>query len=106
MKRDMRKAACLALILFVCLVQGSRLEAQTGSVVRGRVLDQRGAPVTRIKVTVGTKWVFTDSTGRYVLSRVPPGRYTVNLERRGKRVSDQQIEVKDLITDRDLRWPF
>jgi len=109
MKSGLQKAAGLALVLMlpVCFLQGPWLEAQTaGVIVRGRVLDRRGAPATRIKVMVGPRWGFTDSTGRYVLSRVPPGRYKVVLERAGKKAGEQDIEVKGPVTVRDLTWPF
>jgi len=109
MKRVMQKAAGFALVLIlpVCFLQGPWLEAQTaGGIVRGRVLDQKGAPATRVKVVVGARWGFTDSTGRYVLSRVPPGRYKVVLERAGKKADVQEIEVKGPVTVQDLTWPF
>ena len=109
MKRVLQKAAGLALVLLlpVCFLQAPWLEAQTaGGVVRGRVLDQKGEPATRVKVTVGPRWGFTDSTGRYVLSRVPPGTYKVVMERDGKKSDEQEIEVKEPVTDLDLTWPF
>jgi|SRR6266850_800611 len=103
----MRTWAGFAFVVFVCFLQGVRSEAQTAGVVRGRVLDSKGAPAARVKVVVGMKWGFTDSTGRYVLSHVPPGRYQITLERGGKKFSAQEIEVKGSVTDvRDLKSPF
>ena len=97
----------LVLVLLFGLAQGFLVEAQTAGIVRGRVISKTGTPVPRIKITIATKWGFTDSTGRYVLTRIPPGTYKVTLERGNKKVDNQEIEVKGPVTNvPDLKWPF
>jgi carboxypeptidase family protein len=104
----MRKQAAVALVVvLICCVQtaGAGLQTQVG-IVRGRVVDVRGAPVIRIKVTIGALWGYSDTTGRYLFSRVPFGTYKVTLERDGRKVVKPQIDVRKPINDvPDLRWP-
>jgi hypothetical protein len=96
----------LSLCVFALAVRSVPFEAQSGNVVRGRILDAKGAPVVRVKVTIGPSWGFTDSEGRYVLSRIPEGRYKVTLEYHGQTVSQEEIEVEGPVTDvPDLKWP-
>lgn len=104
----MPKRVGAALVVVVCCVQflGLRLEAQNVSVVRGRVLDARGAPVVRVKVTLGKLWGYSDASGQYVFSRVPFGTYTVAVERGGQTIAKRQIVVNQRLTEvPDLRLP-
>jgi hypothetical protein len=103
----MRTNIRLRLCTFLCFVlaSGSLLGAQSVGVVRGRVLDSRGAPVVRVKVTIGTQWSYTDAVGRYLLSRVPYGRHRGILERGGRRIDTGEIVVQARLTDLpDFKW--
>jgi hypothetical protein len=46
-----------------------------GGEVSGRVLDQRGRPVSEAGVRLGTYLTLTDHTGRYLFPRVPHGTF-------------------------------
>ncbi len=104
-----KRARSALLALFCCapvLYAGGRAQTQSAGVVRGRIVDGRGAPVVRVKVTLGASWGYSDTTGRYVLSRVPYGTYRIVLERDGRKIDKAQVEVRARITDvPDLKWP-
>jgi hypothetical protein len=103
----MRTTARLAWFVVAWLALGQLLEAQKTGVVRGRVVDNRGASAVRVKVTVARKWGFTDATGRFVLVDVPFGRHQITLEREGKAVNVREVDVKGALTEvNDLKWPF
>jgi hypothetical protein len=55
-----------------------RISAHGGD-VRGRVLDQRGAPVIAAGVQLGRYLTFTDDTGAYAFLRVPQGEYLLSV---------------------------
>jgi carboxypeptidase family protein len=102
-----RARAAAASVIFVCSITfGLDVQAQNLGIVRGRVVNASGAPVVRIKVTVAGLWGYSDSTGRYLISRVPFGRYKVTLERDGRSVAKIEVDVHAQITDVPvLRWP-
>ena len=106
----MRQYLGVALVVFVFGAQvfpvSVHAQTQNGGVVRGRVIDIRGAALVRVKVTVGTLWGYSDTTGHYLVSRVPFGTYNVTLERDGRKVVKRQVDVRKPITDvPDLIWP-
>ncbi len=103
----MRTGARVVLVVAAFLVLGQLLAAQTAGVVRGRVVDGRGTAAVRVKVTVASKWGYTDSTGRFVVVDVPFGRHQITLERDGKSLNAQEVDVKRPMTEvPDLKWPF
>ncbi len=103
----MRTSGRVVLFISAFLVLGLLIEAQSAGVVRGRVVDRKGASAVRVKVSVARKWGFTDATGRFVLVDVPFGRHQVTLERGGKSVSVREVDVKRTLTEvPDLKWPF
>jgi hypothetical protein len=103
----MRTSARIIVLMLAVLGLGILLEAQNAGVVRGRVVDSKGSSVVRVKVSVATKWGFTDATGRYVLVDVPFGRHQVTLERGGKSLRVREVDVKRTLTEvPDLKWPF
>lgn len=80
-------------------------EAQTLATVRGRVVDAKGAPVVRVKVTIAEQWSYSDNAGRFVVTRVPPGTHHVFLERGRRKVDAATVSVRPPITEApDLRW--
>lgn len=80
-------------------------EAQTLATVRGRVVDAKGAPVVRVKVTIAEQWSYSDNAGRFVVTRVPPGTHHVFLERGRRKVDAATLSVRPPITEApDLRW--
>src|SRR6266581_1714907 len=69
--------------------------AQTGTTsVRGTVLDKSGAAVAAAKVTVTNEQALqretqTDNPGEYRLLALPPGTYTLTVEKAGFRTFQQ-----------------
>lgn len=88
----MRKPSAIGavLVLFVSLSF-----AQTGTTsVRGTVLDKSGAAVAAAKVTVTNEQALqretqTDNSGEYRLLALPPGTYTLTVEKAGFRTFQQ-----------------
>ena len=83
MKKLMLFAFLAFLILFSSLAFSQSKE--TGAII-GAVLDQQGAPLPGVTVTVsspnlmGTRTVLTEADGSYRFPALPPGNYTVKAE--------------------------
>ncbi|MCV5639189.1 carboxypeptidase-like regulatory domain-containing protein, partial [Escherichia coli] len=80
--------ACLVWLFSLCVVSAAQSQATTGN-IEGRVVDQQGAVVVGATVTATnqqtglTRSVTTDENGEYRLILLPPGSYTVRVERSG-----------------------
>jgi hypothetical protein len=101
-----RMRARVSVLLCVLLVAAVAATAQSRTaVVRGRVVNARGAGVSRVKVTVGPQWAFTDTGGRYVVSGVPEGRYRAVLEYQGRTTRTAEFAVRGPVTNApDFTW--
>ena len=65
-------------------VQPQRISGGNGGIarylIRGRVVDQDGAPVEGAAVALGTEMVFTDSRGEFLLRTRRPARYALEVK--------------------------
>lgn len=83
----------LAMILFV--VSTSAQAQQTAGIIRGRVVDEAGQPIAGVRVVargdaLAPREAIVDATGRYVLSGLPSGTYTVHVEGQGYRSEEHE----------------
>jgi TonB-linked SusC/RagA family outer membrane protein len=92
----MRSWALILLGIIVSLgtARPSNAQATTGS-IQGFVRSQAGAPIEAANVTVvGTRYgTQTRQDGRYSITAIPPGTYTVRANRLGFTARDQQVVV-------------
>jgi hypothetical protein len=96
----MRTVSLFLLFLGAVLFGVSSLMAQTGTTsVRGAVLDKSGAAVSGAKVTLNnngqalTRTARTDSAGEYRFLALPPGNYTVKVEKDGFRPEEVTVDL-------------
>src|SRR5216684_38878 len=98
MLRHTKGLVGLALVLqMVCLLTGTGAPAQTGTTsLRGAVLDKSGAAIGDAKVAIfnnaqaTTRDVVTKSAGEFEFLALPPGIYTLTVEKDGFRKYQQQ----------------
>jgi protocatechuate 3,4-dioxygenase beta subunit len=68
------------------------------TVIRGRVVDDKGKPLVRAKVTViyrgGTHSVYSDGRGGYTISRLKQGAYRILASKAGYRDSFATVDLK------------
>ncbi len=95
-----RSCCCLAVLLTLGVVFGTRVVAQTSTAqISGTITDASGAVVPQAKVTVtneetGVKRELqTNDVGSYMVPMLPPGRYTVGAEKQGL----ARVERKGLV---------
>ena len=91
----MRRALCsLVGAGLVWLAQSGTLVAQDGA-IRGRITDSTGAPVADVAVIVqGTALrAGSSESGEYLITRVPPGSYTVRVRRLGYAAQPAPVNV-------------
>ncbi len=81
----------------ICVLAVSGAFAQTGTTsVRGAVLDRSGATIADAKVTLFgveqglTRTMQTGENGEYEFLALPPGNYTITVEKEGFRKHDQR----------------
>lgn len=77
--------------------------AQTTGTIKGEVIDDAGMEVPGVLMTVdgpnligGAQQEYTDDTGRFLFTNLPPGLYTVTAEKAGfgkKRYANQQVLI-------------
>jgi hypothetical protein len=83
------------------------LHAQAAATLFGRALDESGAPVQNVAVTLlggpppGRRTVLTDAAGAYRMVAVPPGRYRLRADRLGY-AGGEEREI-ELIAGQSLR---
>jgi iron complex outermembrane receptor protein len=83
----------LLVALIAVVISAGQLQAQTGT-IRGRILDSAtGTAVADVEVTVAGRTVPTDADGRFVLTDVPAGDYTLTATRLGYRSVEQPVTV-------------
>ena len=91
--RSIRSAAILALLTYASL---SAVWGQATTSLRGIVSDTQGGAVDSANATLQNdqtgfkRSVITDATGAYQFLQVPPGAYTVTIEKPGFSVSTQK----------------
>jgi len=84
-------------LLALCSWQGASFAADTLLVLKGRVVDENGLPVggAQVKLDAGGGQSFSaasDDAGFFSLPSLPPGEYTVRIEKQGFFVvADQKI---------------
>ena len=84
-----RSLALFALPIVILAIPAAPSAAQTTSTIAGRVTDQQGAPLPGVTVEAkgpalqGSRTAVTDGQGRYHLSLIPPGTYTVSFTLQG-----------------------
>ena len=67
-------------VIGVAVLGGSTADAQTGSVLSGRVFaDTTGIPLSKAEISMPahSRTVFADDSGRYRLTDIPPGRQEI-----------------------------
>jgi hypothetical protein len=62
--------------------------------VRGRVVDQRGAPIAGASATVGTHKARSDEDGAFVLRGLPPGSATLQVSARGYGAESAALQLQ------------
>lgn len=89
-----RQAAVVSAVLLTLLALPGAFRAQTATgLITGTVTDQSGAVVPQVNITItnqntGMKWnSTTSSTGRYTVTALPVGVYTVTAKKQGFRSS-------------------
>jgi iron complex outermembrane receptor protein len=83
----------LLVALSVILLGAGQLDAQTGT-INGRIFDATiGGGVAGVEVTIDGRTVETDGDGRFVVSNVVAGTYTLRATRIGYRDAVQEITV-------------
>ena len=76
----------IAFVISFISILGTPLEAYgQGGTIRGRIADSTGMPTAQAVVVhdPGGQRATTRDNGEYVISRVPPGTYTVRVRRLG-----------------------
>ena len=87
-------SACRAIALLFLTSVIAHAQISTGS-INGTVSDSTGAVINGASVTLTNtdtgvqRTTQTTQTGRYSLTEVPPGRYSLKVEKRGFRVDDR-----------------
>src|SRR5258705_1580481 len=92
-------------ISFLVVLCSPAVAAGQGGTVRGRVADSTGVPIAAAVVVLdpGGQRASTRDNGEYVISRVPPGTYTVRVRRIGYVVPSTSIVVtNDQVVQRDF----
>ncbi|HEU5395438.1 MAG TPA: carboxypeptidase-like regulatory domain-containing protein, partial [Candidatus Methylomirabilis sp.] len=86
--------AALALVASFFLLAAGPAHAQVGA-VSGRVTDESGGPVQYATVTIQglTVGAFTDSDGKFTLTKIPVGAYTVAVKLMGYSPTTKQVLV-------------
>jgi iron complex outermembrane receptor protein len=70
-----------------------QLEAQTGT-ISGRILDASiGGGVVNVQITIDSRTAESDAEGRFVITGVPAGTYTVRATRLGYQDMEQSVTV-------------
>jgi len=94
-----RQTAFLSAVLVLIFGVAGALRAQTGTgLITGAITDPSGAVVPQVKVTIknqatGMTWnTTTSSAGKYTVTALPVGVYTVTAKRQGFR-SAQQSDI-------------
>src|SRR5262245_26700394 len=90
MEVSMRKLACLATLLCLCLWISAVAQTQFGT-VSGRVSDSTGGVISQAKVTLtntatnAKRETETNSDGLFTLASVSAGNYEIRVEKQGFR---------------------
>jgi hypothetical protein len=89
-----------ALMRIVGMVLGIALAAATAraqatSEIRGRVVDEAGAPVSdaQIELSPGSRRVLSDDDGSFMFTQLAPGAYTLQVRRIGYQPQTLKIDV-------------
>ena len=75
----------------------SAVAQENPGTITGTVVDELGAPVPDATVTVvspGALKTETDTAGKFVITRVSPGAYTVRIQLRGFVIKDLEVSVE------------
>jgi len=82
------------LVAFIAIViSAGQLQAQTGT-ISGRFFDPSiGAPVASVEVTIENRTIVSDAEGRFTVTNVPAGTYTLRASRLGYRSVEQAVTV-------------
>jgi TonB-linked SusC/RagA family outer membrane protein len=98
----------LALALALGLPRATAAQNQNG-IITGRVLEAATRrPLVSAQISLANTGLGTLSTsdGRYLISNVPPGRYTVRVERLGYRTMTRELDVQaGQTTNADFELP-
>jgi Carboxypeptidase regulatory-like domain/TonB dependent receptor-like, beta-barrel len=103
-----RQAACLALLILLCVLTLSA--QQTSATLLGTVVDTSGASIPNVTIRVvnlGTnikREAVTDPAGNYSLTYLPAGNYHLTAQHEGFQA--QQIESVTLQVDQTARMDF
>ncbi len=79
-------------------------DVQDGGAIEGMVVDENGKPLPDVMVTAiysrdAVKSTFTMEDGKYLLKKLPPGRYAVQADKKGyASVVRQDLTVEKLVT--------
>lgn len=83
----------VTLALWICTLATSAAAQETGGALEGRVMDDRGAPLAEVKLSVsgnamlGVRTTVSDAHGRFRLSALPVGSYRIECSRLGYRAA-------------------
>lgn len=83
----------LLVALITIVMAAGQLEAQTGT-ISGRFFDTSiGSPVAGVEVTIEGRTILSGTDGRFVLTNVPPGTYTLRATRLGYTSVERSVTV-------------
>lgn len=100
MKRLRIAGIAISMVLFCAAV----VWAQTATVA-GSVTDRNGRPVVKATVSIGEKFAFTDSNGRFRIKDTPFGRHALHVEKGGRVLSETPIEIDDAQKVMNIQLP-
>jgi carboxypeptidase family protein len=95
----MRKLACIAALICLCLGISAVAQTQFGT-INGRAADTTGAVISQAKVTLTNaatnvkREAETNSDGLFTLANVTAGNYEIAIEKQGFRKTVQKITVE------------
>lgn len=93
----------LALVVATCFIFPAFAQEKKSAIISGIVKDSRTkTPLNEAVVTLssdvftGQKYALTDSTGKYRVSNLPPGNYTISFEMEGyEKFTQENIVLKE-----------
>jgi hypothetical protein len=100
-------ASVFVLCLAICCVSSTSVAADSGTVIRLSVIDEKNLPVpdATVQVRLSEKLVSTASTdaaGKVTLSINVPGTYSLGVQKKGYLATETAMEVRDGSSAQDI----
>ncbi len=93
----LRRSVHLLLVAGALLIATTHASAQTVGAIRGKVVDQDGRAVENaaVELVAGTRRAITLDDGRFAISNIPEGVYTLSVRRIGYEPATMRVGVRD-----------